>query len=336
MTATDQTANSQQPFAGLDPDLVLDAVDALGFRSDGRLLALNSYENRVWQVGLEDAEPLIVKFYRPGRWLDAGIEEEHAYALELAAASLSVVAPLRLNGSTLHHFRDYRLAVFPRRGGHAPELGDEQTLRQIGRTLGRWHAVGASASFAHRPVLSPTQFGRSALAFLIDQRWLPAHLENPFAAVAGHVLEAVDACWQRAGDFRQIRLHGDCHVGNILWRDDQAHFVDLDDCCTGPAMQDLWMLLSGERPEREQQLSWIIEEYRRFHPLELRELHLVEALRSLRILHYQAWLARRWGDPAFPLAFPWFDEDRHWENVIQQLKEQLDELQQPPLQPLLD
>ncbi len=320
-----------QPFAELNPDRVLDAVESLGFRSDGRLLALNSYENRVWQVGLEAAEPLIVKFYRPGRWTDAAILEEHAYALELERAGLSVVAPLALAGRTLHHCHGHRLALFARRGGHGPELGDEATLRQLARTLGRWHAIGASASFQHRPQLTPAAFGRAAIDFLVTQHWLPAHLETAFQAVAEHVLEAVEACWQRAGTFHVIRLHGDCHAGNILWRDGQAHFVDLDDCLSGPAMQDLWMLLSGERAEREQQMGWIVEEYRRFHAFDARELHLIEALRSLRMLHHQAWLARRWDDPAFPLAFPWFAEDRHWENVIQQLKEQLDELQQPPL-----
>lgn len=325
-----------QPFAELNPDRVLDAVESLGFRSDGRLLALNSYENRVWQVGLEQAEPLVVKFYRPGRWSDEAILEEHAFALELKDAGLSVVAPLEQDGRTLHHCGQHRLALFARRGGHAPELGDEATLRQLARTLGRWHAVGASGRFEHRPTLTPAGFGRAAIDFLLEEHWLPPHLESAFKAVAEHVLEAVEACWQRAGEFQRIRLHGDCHAGNILWRDDQAHFVDLDDCLTGPAMQDLWMLLSGERPERERQMAWIIAEYRRFHDFDPRELYLVEALRSLRMLHHQAWLARRWEDPAFPLAFPWFGEDRHWENVIQQLKEQLDELQQPALNPMLD
>lgn len=314
----------------------MDAVESLGLRGDGCLLALNSYENRVWQVGLEDAAPLIVKFYRPGRWSDAGILEEHAYAQELAAQGLSVIPPLVIGGETLHHHENHRLALFTRQGGHAPELGDEATLRQLARTLGRWHAVGAAAKFQHRPILDPASFGRTALAWLLEQRWLPPHIETAFSAVAEHVLEAVEACWQRAGSFQALRLHGDCHPGNILWRDNQAHFVDLDDCMSGPAMQDLWMLLSGERPEREQQMAWIIEEYRRFHDFDWRELHLVEALRSLRMLHHQAWLARRWDDPAFPLAFPWFGEDRHWENVIQQLKEQLDELQQPALSPRLD
>ncbi len=326
---------TQQPFSDLGPDTVLSAIETLGYRTDGRLLALNSYENRVWQVGLEDDEPLVAKFYRPGRWTDAAILEEHGYARELEAAGLSVIAPIVTGGTSLHHACGHRLAVFPRRGGHAPELADEPTLRYLGRTLGRWHAVGAIGRFEHRPVLDPDRMGRKAIDFLLEENWLPAHLERPFADLAGHVMQAVEACWQRAGDVRAIRLHGDCHPGNILWRDGHAHFVDLDDCLSGPAMQDLWMLLSGERDERSLQLGWILEEYRRFHTFDLRELHLVEALRSLRILHYQAWLARRWDDPAFPAAFPWFADARHWENVIGQLQEQLDELQQPALEPVL-
>ena len=336
MPPAQKTPIALQPFAELNPDRVLDAVESLGFTSDGRLLALNSYENRVWQVGLEDAAPLVVKFYRPGRWDDEAILEEHAFSHELAAAGLSVVPPLIVHDQSLHHCDDHRLALFERRGGHAPELGDEATLRQLARTLGRWHAVGATTKFQHRPELTPARFGQAAVDFLLEERWLPAHVEPAFVAVAEHVLEAVQACWERAGAFRRIRLHGDCHPGNILWRDGQAHFVDLDDCVSGPSMQDLWMLLSGDRPERERQMAWIIEEYRRFHDFDPRELHLIEALRSLRMLHHQAWLARRWDDPAFPLAFPWFGEERHWENVIQQLKEQLDELQQPALSPLLD
>ena len=335
MSSARATESELRPFAELNPDRVLDAVESLGYRSDGRLLALNSYENRVWQVGLEAEAPLVVKFYRPGRWSDAAILEEHAFSHELAATGLSVVAPMVVHGTTLHHSGGHRLALFERRGGHAPELGVEATLRLLARTLGRWHAVGAAAGFEHRPELTPSHFGRASVDFLIQERWLPAHLEAAFASLSEHVLEAVEATWERAGAFRVIRLHGDCHTGNILWRDDQAHFVDLDDCLSGPAMQDLWMLLSGERAEREQQMAWIIEEYRRFHDFDLRELHLVEPLRTLRMLHHQAWLARRWEDPAFPLAFPWFGEDRHWEHVIQQLKEQLDELQQPALNPML-
>lgn len=325
-----------RPFDGLGPDTVLAAAESLGLTTDGRLLALNSFENRVWQVGLEEAEPVVVKFYRPGRWSDAAILEEHAFSIELQRSDLSVVAPVATDGLSLHEFGGFRFAVFPRRGGHAPEPAHEPTLRQLGRTLGRLHAVGAAGRFDHRPELTVAGRGREPVAWLLDNRWLPPHLEEAFATLSVHLLEAVEAAFERAGDFRRIRLHGDCHPGNILWRDDQAHFVDLDDCLSGPAIQDLWMLISGSRAEREQQFGWLLCEYRRFHDFDARELHLVEALRTLRMLYYQAWLARRWDDPAFPAAFPWFGEDRHWESVIGQLREQLGELAEPALAPVDD
>ncbi|WP_376693183.1 serine/threonine protein kinase [Wenzhouxiangella sp. EGI_FJ10409] len=327
MSGTD----TARPYDDLGPEVVLDPVDALGLHSDGRLLALNSFENRVWQVGLEDEAPVVVKFYRPERWRDEAIEEEHSFSLELVDAGLSVVAPLSIGGQTLHRHAGFRFAVFPRRGGHAPEPAHEATLRVLGRTLGRMHAVGAASRFHYRPELTVAERGREPVDWLVDNQWLPAHLEDAFSTLSEHLLESIAAAFERAGSVRRIRLHGDCHPGNILWRDETAHFVDLDDCLTGPAVQDLWMLISGERIDREQQLGWLIEEYRRFHDFDPRELHLIEALRTLRMIYYQAWLARRWDDPAFPAAFPWFGEERHWENVIGQLREQLGEMAEPPL-----
>ncbi|QOC21943.1 serine/threonine protein kinase [Wenzhouxiangella sp. AB-CW3] len=326
-------APKTRPFAGLDPGNVLDAIEQLGLVPDGRLLALGSYENRVWQVGLEDKEPVVVKFYRPERWSDSAIEEEHQFAAELAEHDLPVVAPTTIDGRTLHHCKGFRLAVFPRRGGHAPEPAHEPTLRHLGRVLGRMHAVGATRDFQHRERLDIEQRARAPVRWLLDKQWLPLHLEKPFQQLGEQLLEAIEAGWERAGDVAELRLHGDCHPGNILWRDDQAHFVDLDDCLTGPAIQDLWMLVSGEAEQRGQQLGWLLEEYRRFHDFDARQLHLIEPLRTMRMIYYQFWLARRWDDPAFPAAFPWFGEDRHWENVIQQLKEQLGEMSEPP--PLL-
>ncbi len=321
----------QTPYAGLTPDTVLHAIESLGFVCDGRLLALNSYENRVYQVGLEDAEPLIAKFYRPGRWSDEAIGEEHQFSRELAEADIRMIAPMVLEDRTLHEFDGYRFALFPRRGGHAPELCDEGVLRYLGRVMGRLHAVGSAGRFAHRPALSPETAGHQPARWLLENQWIPPELERSFETLTGHLLEAVDEAWARAGEIRQLRLHGDCHPGNILWRDDQAHFVDLDDTLTGPAIQDLWMFLSGETAEQSQQIGWLVTEYRQFNHFDPRELHLVEPLRTLRIIQFNAWLARRWHDPAFPIAFPWFEERRHWESVIGQLQEQLSTLQEPPL-----
>ncbi|MEM7054746.1 MAG: serine/threonine protein kinase [Pseudomonadota bacterium] len=321
---------SEHPFEQLRPERVLEAAEAAGLITDGRLLALNSYENRVWQIGLEDGDPVIAKFYRPERWSEAAILEEHGFAAELHQAGLSVVAPLAFDGRTLLEHAGFQYALFPRQGGHAPEPAHEDTLRALGRALGRMHAIGKSRDFAHRQSIDPESHGQQPSRWLLENQWLPAHLETGYASLTEHVLTHIRACWQRADGFNTIRLHGDCHPGNILWRD-QPHFVDLDDCLTGPAVQDLWMLISGDRHEREQQWQWLLDGYSMFSEFDPRELHLVEALRALRMINYQAWLARRWHDPAFPQAFPWFDDERHWETVIQQLHEQLSELQEPAI-----
>lgn len=329
MSPSPRPHDTDTPYADLGPDTVLDAVESLGFETDGRVLALNSYENRVYRIGLEDAAPLIAKFYRPGRWSDAGIDEEHGFSIELRDADLSVVAPLTIDDRTLHHHAGYRFALFPMQGGHAPELQHRETLQQLGRTLARMHSIGARDRFRHRPRLDIAGFGREPVRYLQDAGWLPPPLAESFARLADALLAHCEAAWQRAGDVAQLRLHGDCHPGNILWRDDQAHFVDLDDCLTGPAVQDLWMLLSGDAEEQRRQFDWLLEGYGEFRDFDWRERHLIEALRTLRLLHYHAWIARRWHDPAFPRAFPWFEEPRHWEGVIVQMQEQLGALQEP-------
>jgi len=328
MDEMDAEPGAGHPFERLRPELVLEAAEARGLVTDGRLLPLNSYENRVWQIGLEDAEPVIAKFYRPGRWSDAAIAEEHDFAAELAAAGLSVIAALSFDAATVHLHGGFRYALFPRRGGHAPEPAHEPTLRAIGRALGRIHAVGRAAPFRHRSGISIEESGRAPRDWLLEHDWLPPHLEAPFQTLTDDLLAHCEAAWARCGEIAAIRLHGDCHPGNILWREG-PHFVDLDDCRTGPAVQDLWMLVSGERAEREQQWQWLLDEYAMFSEFDPRELNLVEPLRALRMIHYQAWLARRWDDPAFPQAFPWFDDDRHWENIVGQLREQLSEMQEP-------
>src|SRR5581483_7283528 len=322
------------PYAGLRPELILDAVESCGMRCDGRLLALNSYENRVWQIGIEDAAPVIAKFYRPARWTDAQILEEHGFARELAQAEVLVVAPPELAGATLHAHRGFRFALYPRRGGRAPELEDPEVLEWIGRFLGRIHTVGRAKDFSHRPALDIESLGVEPREFLLGIGFLPPDLVDPYRSVSVMAIETVRAAFSRAGEVRQLRLHGDCHAGNILWTDDGPHFVDLDDARTGPAVQDLWMLLSGDRAAVSRQLSDVLAGYEDFAEFDTRELQLVEALRTLRIMHYAAWLARRWDDPAFPCAFPWFNTQRYWEEHILQLREQIAAMSEPPL-PLL-
>lgn len=324
-------ADNATPYYRLDPDTVIRAIESADLLCDGRLLALNSYENRVYQVGLEGATPIVAKFYRPGRWSDEQILEEHEFALELDEAEIPLIPPMVLNGTSLHHFEGFRFALFERRGGHSPELDDEETRKWLGRFLGRIHAVGSSRPFRFRPALTPARFGHESIATIRGGPWLPMHLETAFNTLADDLMSAVDAGYRRAGSTHNIRLHGDCHPGNILWRDG-PFFVDLDDCQTGPAVQDLWMLLSGETDEMGRQMKDVLDGYREFHHFDLRELQLIEPLRTLRMLHHAAWLARRWEDPAFPIAFPWFGEPRYWEDLVLGLREQLSRMQEPAIQ----
>jgi Ser/Thr protein kinase RdoA (MazF antagonist) len=319
------------PFSLLTPDLVLDALESAGLRCDGRLLALNSFENRVYQVGQEDGAPVIAKFYRPGRWSNEAILEEHAFTEELAGHEIPVVPPLVLQGGTLHEFSGFRFAAYPRQSGRPPELDDAGTLEWMGRFMGRIHAVGATKPFRHRPALDIDAFGTEPRAYLLANHWIPPELLGAWESVSAQALEGVRHCFERAGGIRTLRLHGDCHMGNVLWTDDGPHFVDFDDCRTGPAVQDLWMLLSGERETMTRQLGDVLAGYEDFHEFDRRELHLIEALRTLRLLHYSAWLARRWDDPAFPAAFPWFNTQRYWQDRILELREQVALMQEPPL-----
>jgi Ser/Thr protein kinase RdoA (MazF antagonist) len=318
------------PYSALTPEVVLDALEALGLRPDGRLLALSSYENRVYQVWLESDAPagqssLVVKFYRPGRWTDAQIDEEHAFARELAEREIPVVAPQHSSS-----FAGFRLAVYPRRGGRTPELGDPKTLEWIGRFMGRIHAVGSTRPFLVREALTPKNFGHDARAYLLQSNFVPADLLDAWKAVTAQALALVEACYQRC-EAKPIRLHGDCHPGNILWTEDGPHFVDLDDARMGPAMQDLWMLLSGDRASMSRQLREVLKGYEQFMPFHRPELNLLEALRTLRLIHYSAWIARRWDDPAFPAAFPWFNTQRYWQDRILELREQIALMQEEPL-----
>lgn len=323
---------SEHPYDALTPDTVIDAVESAGYRSDARLLALNSYENRVYQVGLEDDAPLIAKFYRPGRWTEAQILEEHQFSLELRDAEISVVAPLALqDGSTLHHFEGFAFALFERRGGYPPELDNLDNLLVLGRTLGRIHRVGSARSFAHRRRLSPEEMISMSREFLLRQ-FIPAELQPAYESLTADLESTVNAIYREVEPEDDIRLHGDCHVGNILWRDDVAHFVDLDDCCSAPAIQDIWMFLSGERHEQQLQLSEFIEGYSDFSDFDPKQLRWVESLRTMRLIHYAAWLGRRWSDPAFPRSFTWFNTERYWSDHILELREQLAALQEAPLE----
>lgn len=325
---TDDTA----PYAALTPEVLLDAVDACGYRTDGRLAALASYENRVYQVWLEDGTALVVKFYRPGRWSDPAIAEEHAYALELVERELPVVAPLVVGGETLHRHAGFRYALYPRRGGRSPELADLETLLQLGRFIGRMHAVGALATYRHRYTLDVETFGRVPYRFVMDGGFVPEDLRVTYASVVEDVLARVEACYARAPRIATIRVHGDCHAGNILWTDDGPHFVDLDDTCMAPAVQDVWLALSGDRASMTAQLASFMEGYRDFHDFDRAELLVVEALRTLRLIHYSGWLARRWHDPAFPASFPFFNTQRYWQDQILALREQAAALDEPPLE----
>ncbi len=319
------------PYERLSPDLILDAIEARGFETDGSLLALNSYENRVLQVGVEDNPPLIAKFYRPDRWADEAIQEDHSFSLELAAQEIPVVPPLLdSSGDSLFRHQGFRFALYPRQGGRSPNLEDPDNLQWIGRFIGRIHAVGAAQPFRHRENLTPRTLGWSALEYLQDSEFLAADVRTSYLALCRELLEAIDDLFQQQ-EIRNIRLHGDCHPGNILWTDDGPHFVDMDDCRNGPAIQDLWMLLSGDRQEMTLQLSELLEGYRMFHDFDSRELALIEPLRSLRLIHYSAWLARRWDDPAFPRAFPWFGDSAYWQEQFTILQQQREMLKQQPL-----
>jgi Ser/Thr protein kinase RdoA (MazF antagonist) len=325
----DSAVTEATPYAGLSPDVILDSLESLGIGCTGAILALNSYENRVYQIGTEDGF-VVAKFYRPGRWTDAAILEEHDFSHELADLEIPVVAPLVFDGATLHAHGGFRFAVFERRGGRWPELGTADERQWLGRFLGRIHAAGAVHSFEHRPTLSIEQLGEIPVALLLGEGWIPDHLVASYESITTDLLTVIRRRFDEAGS-SAIRIHGDCHPGNVLWTDDGPHFVDLDDCMNGPAVQDLWLFLSGSRDEMAGQLADLLEGYEQFMPFAARELHLIESLRTLRMLHYAAWIARRWTDPAFPRAFPWFGETRYWEEHVLALREQRAALDEPPL-----
>lgn len=329
-------AQTRHPYDSLTPDVVLDALASAGLYGDGRLMALSSYENRVYQVHLEEPHEghgiVVAKFYRPGRWSEAQILEEHGFAAELAQAEVPAVPPLLLGGTTLHHHGGFAFSVSPRRGGRPPELDDTEVLEWIGRFLGRMHNVGAAAAFAARPALDVQNFAVEPRDWLLANGTIPLEVEREWAARCDEAIAAITESLAARDGHRNIRLHGDCHPGNILWTPDQGpHFVDLDDARTGPAVQDLWMLQSGDRSQRQRQLGALIDGYEQMREFDRGELALVEPLRTLRLIHYSAWLARRWDDPAFPIAFPWFGTPDYWRDQVVMLEDQLEQMREPPL-----
>jgi len=327
-----KNTETEHAFAKLTPDYVLQAVEAQGFLTDGRMLALNSYENRVYQVGLDEAEPVIVKFYRPKRWSREQIQEEHNFTFELAEQEMPVVTPWRnADQHSLLQYEDFMLTVFPRRGGRAPELDNFDNLYTLGQCLGQMHRVGQASDFEYRPKLDIHTYGEQSMEF-VAQNMVPDSLRDAYQSLCDDLLVAIRGRFENASSVRWIRTHSDCHIGNILWRDDSPHFVDFDDARMAPAIQDLWMLLSGERHQQIAQMTELVEGYEVFQPFDTRELQLIEPLRTLRMMHYCAWLSRRWDDPAFPLHFSWFNTERYWGEHILQLREQFALLQEEPLE----
>ncbi len=353
-----QTAEdaARHPFDALTPDVVMDALASIGLYGDGRLMALSSYENRVYQIHLESSlatatvpssDPpavVVAKFYRPQRWSNAQILEEHRFSAELMGAEIPVIGPLQIGGATLHHFNGFAFSVSPRHGGRAPELDNPEVLEWIGRFLARIHSVGAAKAFEHRPALDLQSFGKDSRDWLLAHDCVPLDVQSAWAKRSQEALDLIAALpyfssHSGPGGIHSIRLHGDCHPGNILWTPVDApaaagpgpHFVDLDDARSGPAVQDLWMLLSGDRQQRARQLGALVDGYEQFREFDRRELALIEALRTLRLIHYSAWLARRWADPTFPINFPWFGSSDYWQGQVQMLEEQMEAMGEEPL-----
>ena len=317
------------PYASLTPDLVMDAVESLGYQCNAHILELNSYENRVYQLGVENHEPVIAKFYRENRWTDEQIIEEHAFTQELLDNEITVIPPLKIKNKTLHHYENFRFSLYQRRGGRAPELDNVKNLEVLGRFIGRIHQVGRNQPFQYRPEITIHEYGYLARQFLIDNNFIYPDMFEAYSSLTLNLLEDMGRILKEP--LERIRLHGDCHMGNVLWRDDNPHFVDFDDSRSGPAIQDLWMMLSGDKEAQSEQMRHILRGYQDFADFDFRQLALIEVLRTLRMMHHSAWIAKRWSDPAFPRAFPFFNTPRYWSEHVLGLKEQWAKLSEPSL-----
>ena len=321
----------ETPYFGLGPDLILNALDHVGWKTTGKLMPLNSFENRVYQIGVYDEDrefDVVAKFYRPGRWSQNQLLEEHKFTFDLSEFELPVIAPIKINQESLFKVGKFQFAVFEKKGGRAPNLEDDSVLSWIGRLIGRIHAVSATQSFRYRPSMSTGQFGREPVEFIINNGVMPAELREAYEGLVDLALMAIDGALKRAEDSSFIRLLGDCHPGNILWMEDGPSFVDLDDAVMGPAIQDLWMLLSGDRESMAMQLRKVLIGYEQFMTFDYQQVALIEPLRTLRIINYAGWLAQRWNDPAFQLAFPWFGSQRYWEEHLGHIREQIGLMQE--------
>ena len=316
------------PFENLGPETILAALESVGFEPNGSLLALNSYENRVYQAQTESLEFYVAKFYRPERWTYEAIEEEHDFSYELLDSDISVVAPIQIDGSTIFDFAGYHFAIFPRQGGHPPNLENKDDLEVLSRSIARIHAIGSKKPFKHREIFSMDRLGTRSREFILGSDFLPPELVEAYASTSHNLLSAIDPSLIES---QQIRIHGDCHMGNVLWRNDISHFVDFDDCLNGPPIQDLWMLLSGERQDQLNQVNTILDAYNEFYEFNPSTLNIIEPLRTLRMIHHAAWIGKRWEDPAFPLAFPFFNSAKYWSDHILTLKEQESKLVEEPL-----
>ena len=326
---------SKHPYEKLTPDLVIRAVESLGYETDARIFGLNSYENRVYQVGLSDERSLVVKFYRPGRWTLNQILEEHQFSKELAALEIPVIPPITLAEQSVFEFEGFQLAVFPLFIGRPLELDNFANLLVMGRFIGRIHSVGTEANFAKRFEINIDRFAKQSREFLLNNDFIPSDLTVAYETLSQDLIYKMESCFCNHGVIKKLRIHGDCHPGNILWKDNAPNFVDFDDTVNGPAVQDLWMMLSGSRDQKQAQLFELLKGYNEFFHFPVAELSLIESLRTLRMMNYSAWLARRWGDPAFPRNFPWFNSNRYWSEHILQLREQLSALDEPPLEVLI-